>query len=398
MSTSVKLKLLPSKSKYKEGVICMQLIHKRKVKLQRTCFRLFPYEWDNKKGTTISGKSEVERENHLQSVKEGLETEIIQLGELIRFLDEKGEYTLDDLVKLYISGSFNGFFSTFIDHILKYLKDGNRYKTAAILKTAKSSFLRFRNGQDVLLNKIDNNLILRYEAFLKKSGLMKNTISCYMRALRSAYNQAVKRGLITQKNPFINIFTRNDKTVKRAMNEYIITKLKNMDLTSHKELEFARNMFMFSFYMRGISFIDMANLRKRNVRNGYIIYSRSKTRQILTVKLEPCMREIISRYEMQTVDDYLLPIFSFQNLNCPSKLRTYNKRLKRISAMLELDKSLSSYVARHTWATIAFRKGISVEIISEGLGHENETTTRIYLASLGQSIIDKANAEVIRLG
>jgi site-specific recombinase XerD len=109
------------------------------------------------------------------------------------------------------------------------------------------------------------------------------------------------------------------------------------------------------------------------------------------------MQEIISRHERQTLNVYLLPIYTAQNHDNTSQLRNHNKRLKRISDMLKLEKSLSSYVSRHTWATLALRKGVPVEVISESMGHENETTTRIYLASLGQGIIDEANAEIIRL-
>ena len=109
------------------------------------------------------------------------------------------------------------------------------------------------------------------------------------------------------------------------------------------------------------------------------------------------MQEIISRYELQTIDDYLLPIYTAQNHSHTSQLRNYNKRLKRISEMLGLEKPLSSYVARHTWATLALRKGVSIDVISESMGHENETTTRIYLASLEQSAVDKANERIIRL-
>jgi site-specific recombinase XerD len=263
--------------------------------------------------------------------------------------------------------------------------------------TAKNSFERFLVGRDILLDSIDNELMRKYENWLKTSGVMKNTISCYMRALRSVYNQSVKRGLTIQKNPFTNIFTRIDKTVKRAVNEETIILLKGMDLSDHSELALARDLFMFSFYMRGMSFVDMANLRKSNVKDNYIVYTRSKTKQFLTVKIEDCMQKIINCYELQTIDDYLLPIYTVQNRDYSSQLRNHNKRLKRISEILKLNKPLSSYVARHTWGTLALRKGIPIEVISESMGHENETTTRIYLASLGQSIVDKANAEIIKL-
>jgi len=388
---------MPSKVKGKEGVICLQLIHNRKIKLFRTRFRLFPAEWNSDKETIIFGNSRTERQTHLLSVKTGMAAELKRLDELIRLLEQKGEYTVDELTELYISNSFNGYLFPFTDYTVKILKENNRRKTASIFITAKSSFERFRAGRDVLLEKIDNDLMLKYETWLKNSGLMKNTISCYMRTLRSVYNQAVKRGLATQKNPFVNIFTRNDKTVKRAVDEEIFIRIKNLDLTSYKELTLSRDLFMFSFYMRGISFIDMANLRKCNLKDGYIIYARSKTKQMLTVKVEPCMMEIISKYESQTIDDYLLPVYTAQNRDNTSQLRTHNKRLKRISEILRLEKSLSSYVSRHSWATIALRKGVPVEVISESMGHENETTTRIYLASLGQSVVDEANADIISL-
>jgi len=397
MSISVKLKFTPSKIRNKAGVICLQLIHNRKIKLLRTRFRLFSAEWDKQKEEVLFGNSDMERQSHLQSVKTGLDAELKKLDELIRLLEMKSDYTVDELVDLYTNNSFNGYLFPFIDYIAKHLKEENRDKTATILSTTKRSFEHFLCKQDILLDKIDNDLMRKYEIHLKNAGMMKNTISCYMRSLRSVYNQAVKRGLTSQKNPFANVFTRIDKTVKRAVNEDVIIRFKNLNLTEYTELALARDLFMFSFYMRGISFIDMANLRKSNIKNGYIVYSRSKTQQTLTIKLEACMKEIITRYESQTIDDYLLPVYTAQNRNYSSQLRNHNKRLKRISDLLGLETPLSSYVSRHTWATLALRKGISVEVISESMGHENETTTRIYLASLGQSVIDKANAEIIRL-
>ncbi|KAA6345157.1 Tyrosine recombinase XerC [termite gut metagenome] len=240
-------------------------------------------------------------------------------------------------------------------------------------------------------------LIQRYETYLKNNGLCINSISCYMRALRAIYNQAVKKGLTVSKNPFKDVYTGIDKTSKRAVDEDVIIKLHRLDLSEYPSLQLARDLFMFSFYTRGMSFIDMANLTQNNIKNGYIVYSRSKTRQVLSVKMEKCIEEIIKRHKGLTIENYLLPIYSELNRVSGSNLRTHNKRLKRISEILGLEKPLSSYVSRHSWATIALRKGISVQVISEGMGHENEKTTRIYLASMDQSLIDNANAQIIVL-
>jgi site-specific recombinase XerD len=397
MTTSVKVKFRNSTIKNKEGVLYIQLIRHRKIKLITTRFRLFAKEWDTQRSSVQLGNAVMERQSYLQSIRTGLRKEIKQVRELIEMLDKKGDYTVDELSDYYVNRSFNGNLFPFVEYLIQNMNVQNRQKTASIYATAKRSFARFRSEQDIILDKIDNELLLNYEVYLKNAGIRKNSISCYMRALRSIYNQAVKKGLTTQKHPFREIYTGVDKTIKRAVDEAIIIQLKNRDFAGQKELVLAQDLFMFSFYMRGMSFVDMANLKQSNVKNGYITYSRSKTKQTLTVKIEKCMEEIIARYKEQTVDDYLLPIYNPENYNHISHLRTYNKRLQRISKLLNLEKSLSSYVARHSWATLAHHKGVSIEIISESMGHENENTTRIYLASLGQSIIDKANASIIDL-
>jgi len=289
-------------------------------------------------------------------------------------------------------------FSAYIYNVIGKLKQDNRCKTASILRTAVRSFERFICSQDDCvpgIGDINNDLIRRYEMYLKNSGVRRNTSSCYMRALRTVYNQAVRQGMTAQKYPFTGVYMGMDRTVKRAVHKDIIFRLKYLDLSGYSHLALARDMFMASFYMRGMSFVDMANLRCGNVVSGYIEYRRSKTGRLMTVKIEPCISEIIERYKMLAIEDRLLPLMTYGNRNPSSLLRTYNKRLYRISLMMGLERPLSSYVARHTWATMALRHGIPVEVISESLGHDSESTTRIYLASLEQSAVDKANADII---
>ena len=395
--TSVKVKFRKSTIENKEGVLYFQLIHNRKTQLISTRFRLHPYEWNTQANKVITENANCERSIHLQYIQEGVESEVRQIYDLIALLEKRSDYTTKKLGEYYRSHSFNGYFFPFIDYQIKKLKSKNRTKTASIYETARRSFARFRNAEDIRIDKIDHITISQYEAFLKKNGVCLNSISCYMRALRALYNQAVQKGLTTQKNPFKEVYTGIDKTIKRAVNEETVVKLCKTDFPLQPYLQLARDLFLFSFYTRGMSFVDMANLTQKNIRNGYLIYTRSKTKQGLSIKIEKCIEEIIERYKDLTIDNYLLPIYNEQNRDYGSHLRTYNKRLRLISKKLNLEKPLSSYVARHTWATMALRKGISVQVISEGMGHENEKTTRIYLASLEQSIIDNANAKIIAL-
>ena len=395
--TSVRIKFRKSSLKDKEGVLYFQLIHNRKAKLITSRFRVFSWEWDVGLSEIIMDDVDSERCTYLQNVKRGLESEVQKIRELISVLEKQHHYAVRDLAEYYVSHSFNGYLFPFIHHLIKKRRTEGKTKTASIYETVQRSFSRFLLGEDIRIERIDGLLMQQYETYLNDNGLCANSISCYMRALRAVYNQAVGQGLAISKNPFKEVYTGIDKTNKRAVNEDVILRLLRLDLSKSASLSWARDLFLFSFFTRGMSFIDMANLRHTDLRNGYIVYARSKTKQVLTIKIEKCIEDIIERHKGRALDAYILPIYSAQNRDYRSHLRTYNKRLRRISEMLDMEKPLSSYVSRHSWATIAFRKGISVQVISEGLGHEDEKTTRIYLASMDQSVIDSANAQIIAL-
>lgn len=398
MTTSVSVKLRKSASSASAGVLYFQLIHCRKVKLITSRFRIYPWEWDAQQAAIRREGAPPDRQPYLQTVETALKEDLRRLHEWIAHLDRRGHYTVEELAEHYSQRSFNGYLFPFAAYLIRNLRDNRRTKTASIYTDAQRSFAKFRQGEDILLEHLNPALINSYERYLKAGGLAKNTTSCYMRALRSIYNQAVKKGLCIQQMPFTEVYTGVDKTVKRAVEQEVIIALKQLNLADSPELEMARDLFLFSFYLRGISFVDMASLTAVHRKTGYISYTRSKTGQRLTIRLEACMSEILERYANQTIEGHLLPIYSDNNRNPVSCLRTYNKRLKRLSERLHLETPLSSYVARHSWATLALRKGVPVGVISESMGHGSEATTRIYLASLGQPVIDEANERVIALG
>lgn len=225
-----------------------------------------------------------------------------------------------------------------------------------------------------------------------------NTISFYMRNLRAVYNCAVMKGLSEQSRPFKDVYTGIDKTVKRAIPLEVIKKIKELDLSSSPTLDFARDMFLFSFYTRGMSFIDMAYLRKSDLKNGILSYRRKKTGQKLYIKWEACMQGIVEKHASKSME-YLLPIISDSSSRrrkqYENALRLVNHKLKQIAEILCLSVPLTTYVARHSWASIAKTKNIPLAVISEGMGHDSETTTQIYLASLDTSIIDRANELIL---
>ena len=248
-------------------------------------------------------------------------------------------------------------------------------------------------SKDVLLSNMDAELMMGYETYLKAQGASMNTVSFYMRILRATYNRAVDKGVIRQRFPFKHVYTGVEKTVKRAISFKVIRQLKEMDLSHSQSMEFARDMFMFSFYTRGMSFVDMAFLKKTDLNNGMLTYRRKKTGQLLSIRWEKCMQDIVDKYP-GNYSTYLLPIIIHirkdERLQYKNSICLVNRRLKEIGKKLGLVHPLTMYVARHSWASVARGKHIPLSVISEGMGHDSEKTTLIYLAALDTTVIDKA--------
>ena len=247
---------------------------------------------------------------------------------------------------------------------------------------------------------IDSDLMQLYEAYLHGKGAVRNTSSFYMRILRAVYNRALEKGLMEQHNPFRHVYTGVDKTVKRAVPLSAIKRMKNLDLSLQPNLEFARDMFLFSFYTRGMSFIDMAHLKKKDLQNGFLSYRRRKTGQQLVIRWEKCMQEIVGKYPEDSFSPYLLPVLKYPFKDTHKHYRNVmsgiNRNLKEIARLADISVPLSMYCARHSWASAAKGKNIPISVISEGMGHDSEATTQIYLASLDNSVVDKANFSILR--
>lgn len=292
-------------------------------------------------------------------------------------------------------------FFVFMEDVASNLKSLGKIRTSETYKSSLDSFRKFRKGKDLTFNKFNHEIMIEYEAYLKAKGISKNTSSFYMRTLRAVYNRAVNKGLTLQKYPFKYVYTGIDRTRKRAVSVQTMKQIKSLDLSSEWKLDFARDMFLFSFYTRGMSFVDMSYLHRKDLSNGILTYRRHKTGQLLHIKWEACMQEIVNKYRNEQ-STFLLPIINTNEVEEQCKQYIYsahniNRCLKKIGAMLGLSLPLTMYVARHTWASIAKQKNVPISIISDGLGHDSELTTRIYLSSLDNIEIDKANKMIMRL-
>ena len=400
--TSIKVKFRPSATDGKEGSIYYQVIRNRAVRQIGTELRLYESEWD-KKASSVRIFAEISdiRKNYLQSVAERIRWDCKRLKTIIALLERKGgSYTAEDVAKQFNSQPDGLSLFHFMQGIISQLKQLGRVRTSETYTATLNSFMKFRAGQDILLCEIDSDTVQLYEAWLKGNGACPNTVSFYMRILRAVYNRAVEKELAEQRHPFKHVYTGIDKTVKRAVSLEAIKRIKELDLTLNPHLAYARDMFLFSFYTRGMSFIDMAYLLKSNLKDGILTYRRRKTGQQLSVKWERCMEDIVAKHKDTYNTDYLLPIITNPLADGRKQYRNaiyrVNTALKEVARLAGLAVPLTMYCGRHSWASIAKSKNIPLSVISEGMGHDSEETTRIYLASLDTSVIDEANSLILK--
>mgnify|MGYP002578310094 FL=1 len=391
---TVKVKLRPSTVPGKAGTIYYQLTHLRQVKQITTKIHLHPKNWDSNNTQIIFTDST----SYLLQCK--IDRDLDRLKKIICKMDtECANYTVNEIIEKFHQTNSDYTITDFFAKQIQKLKNDNRRGTARNYNKTLKSLKAFMKNTDSTFNIVTEQFVESYNTFLIQRGVVRNTISFYMRIFRSVYNKAVTQKIVEQTFPFKNVYTGVDKTRKRAVTETVISQLLSIDLKKSKALQFARDLFIFSFYTRGMAFVDIVFLKKSNIQNGYITYVRHKTGQELTIKIETKLQNIINRYEKKD-SPYVFPILNTEDGNKAYSqyeiaLNYYNRQLKRLSNFLEPNINLSSYTPRHTWATTARNKNVPLSIISAGMGHSSERTTLIYLTKIENSVIDEVNKTII---
>lgn len=272
-----------------------------------------------------------------------------------------------------------------------------RHKTAANYLTAARSLSRFLDNSRWSFADITTAMLQCYQRWLCNRGIRLNTVSAYMRSLRSLYNRAVDN---VADNPFTAVFTGNEQTAKRSVTDEEIRKLLALQLDHLPHLAFARDIFMFSFMAMGMPFVDIAYLKWQQIHDGVLHYARHKTGHKVCVAIEPYMAEIINRHSI-TGSEYVFPILAnttSANIHATylKRLRAYNYALHRLSQLIDSPRTLSSYVARHSWASLAYRSGIDISLIAKAMGHTKLSTTLIYIRALLDPSLAEANKKVMQ--
>jgi integrase/recombinase XerD len=295
-------------------------------------------------------------------------------------------------------------FKSFTENLIKQMHQVNKCGNALIYQTAVNRFLSFCKDQNIQFNEISYTLLDQFRHNLTIQGLKINSISNYFRTLRAIYNKAIKQKIVERSHyPFYDLKIKSERTLKRAVLRQDLVKLEQLNLEMNTAEWKALMSFLLSFYLIGISFTDMAYLSRKNIVDGRVVYRRRKTHKEYSIKLFPQALAILDLF-YQEKSKYLIPILSdyvVEDSLIAKKLihqwiKTTNKYIKRLGQEVGIASPLTTYVARHTFATTAKRLGYSNELIAEALGHEyGNKITNIYLDSFDQEVVDDMHKRVI---
>lgn len=404
MTTSVRL-ILNKGRRLNNGTypLVFQVIHSRRKKLLYTGFRLKEEAFNEVEEKIVDGRDVTLTATDITKMNRELRKMKNMIHTRIRQLERTTEpFTVEDVLAQFTRANVRQQFYIlrYIDTQIERKKKLKKEGTAAAYKSTRSSLAKFLDGSDIRMPEIDLRFIRRYEDFLYNNGVAENTVSYYLRNLRTLYNQAVVDGYHPHgEYPFVKAQTRPAKTVKRALSREDLQALANLKLEDAPELKFARDLYLFSFYAQGMAFVDIVLLKKSDIYNGVLTYSRHKSKQFIRIAVTPQMQELMDKYE--TEGKYVFPIIrdnsSSEYTQYRLALGRINRHLKRIAAMIDVKIPLTTYTARHTWATLARDCGAPVSVISAGLGHTSEEMTRIYLKEFDVSQLDKVNSIVTKL-
>lgn len=287
----------------------------------------------------------------------------------------------------------------FIHQKIAEREQQERFKTAENYLTCARSLSAFLETQNWTMEQLDKGLIQRYAEWMHARGLSLNTSACYLKTLRGLYNMAVRECSIEDKRPFDGQFLGRMETRKRSVSEHDIRRLRQLDLSAAPHLALSRDLFLFGVYAMGMPFIDIAYLRRSQLSDTELHYRRHKTGRRVIVSLEPCLRAIIEKYQSRQ-SGFVFPVLSgaktektlYQQYR--NKLRTHNANLARLSQLVGV--TLTSYVARHTWATTAYSDGVELPLISKALGHAKPSTTLLYIRARMDPRLAQANQVLLR--
>jgi integrase/recombinase XerD len=403
MNTNIVISLDTRREKKdKTYPLVMRLGHNKRTTSILMGISLLEKDWDNKNRLvrkSYVGVNTVTRLNNLIQKKKA------DAMDIILKLHESGALSAISLTELRkkIDNNYNAkSFFAYSDSLVKELIASKRIGTSRCYREVTSVLKNYSSIRDLSFSDISYNFLTKFEAHHLAKGNAYNGLAVYMRTIRAIYNKAIKAGLVEKElYPFSEYKIKTTPTEKRALDWNFIKTIIELKLTPDDICFNARNYFLASYMMYGMNFTDMASLRKTDITNGRITYRRKKTGKIYDIKISGGLNTIIDYYINQHPDsEYIFPIIKREGAVSQEKdiqwaRKRYNKKLKELAILCGIDKNLTSYVSRHSFATQAMLQQVPLNAISTMLGHSSLKTTEVYLKSLPNNILDEYNELIL---
>ncbi len=349
--------------------LVIQLIHQRKKKNVSTPYHLSIEDFDEKLGKAVIRGGR--KNNPAEEINQYLFSETKELWRIINHLEkQRKEFTVLDIARLYRPDYGNGVFKTYAEKLLVKFREQGKGSTADLYQSTLNKILLFQGqNHDLTFADIDIEWLESFREHLLKSGLQDNSVFSYLRILRSIYNRAEKEGICQNiRNPFLHQRFFPVPAVKHVLDQQSVRKITEANLSDDQALSFARDLFLFSYYTHGMSFMDMAYLKKEDIHEDVIWYRRSRNKQLTSVKMTPLLHELINKYDSE--GEYVFPVLRPVNIDLYDQYRTglrrHNNQLKKLASLLELSCPLSSHVALNTCNSQSSSGEISLSIVYEG--------------------------------
>lgn len=367
-----------------------------------TGVRVQKHEWDQRSQQITKAHG-----NH-QQLNKSIGEFYLKVQKAIHRLTDTGHFSFEqlkeDLKDKPLPTVFPGNFKDFSDKLIKEMIAVKRSGNAIVYQTAVNKLISFAGNKNIKFNEINYSFLDDFKYQMILNGARVNTVGNYFRSIRAIYNKAIKAKLVDRAcYPFHDISIKQERTIKRAIMIDDIYRVVALEIKPNTPMWHARNYFLLSFSLIGISFTDLAYIKQENIVRDRVEFTRRKTHKRYSIKITSYTKNLFDIYKRSN-STYLLPILPFQidedSLDAKKRitqaLRITNKYLKRLGTECGLVNPLTTYVARHTWATTAKRLGYSNELIAEAMGHEyGNKITNIYLDNFEQNVIDDLNEKVI---
>ena len=394
MSTTVNVVCYKSKVlKNNESPLMIRVCKDRKMKYQSLGISILPKYWDfkaNKPTSKCPNKEYIER-LIAEKVK-------VYTDKVIEFKSQEKEFTATSLMEKVNKPVKRKTVQEVFNQYIQELESANRLRYADMYKCTMHSLIKFNKHLDIPFSDMDTIWLKRYEVWLQSQGLAINTLGTRFRHLRVIYNFAIEEKIVNSEYfPFnsFKVSKLSQTTAKRSIQKDEILSVLNYQGQTPLEC-LAIDLFTFSYLAAGINFGDIARLTKDNILENRLIYIRKKTQKQIKVSLQEQAIKLIQKYSMPD-NPYLFPILSSfhkteqQKVNRIHKIiAKVNKSLKEIGERLNIPIDLTTYVARHSFATVLKRSGVNTSLICEALGHSSERVTQIYLDSFGNDQMEDA--------